>query len=289
MDLLKLESLTGDGVISRLLYREEVTSTNDMIMEIARQGYPEKALALCEIQTAGRGRKGRHWESPAGSGIWMSLLLHPQRKDLLLSSITLLAALAITRSINEELLEMGFADSSQTLRNNADTKTSSSSILNAQIKWPNDVIVGSKKVCGILTEMISDGTNNNIIVGIGINVNQTAFPEELLEKGISLAMATGRQWNRESLVVRVIKHLVLLEDEFENVGDLSPFLEEYNSLLISKDKEVVLTADNIDFPDNPYTARGITKTGALIVEDKMGKSHDISFGEVSVRGLLGYV
>ena len=79
------------------------------------------------------------------------------------------------------------------------------------------------------------------------------------------------------------------EDEFENVGDLSPFLEEYNSLLISKDKEVVLTADNIDFPDNPYTARGITKTGALIVEDKMGKSHDISFGEVSVRGLLGYV
>lgn len=289
MDLLKLESLTGDGVISRLLYREEVTSTNDMIMEIARQGYPEKALALCEIQTAGRGRKGRRWESPAGSGIWMSLLLHPQRKDLLLSSITLLAALAITRSINEELLEMGLADSSQTLCNNTGTKTSSSSILNAQIKWPNDVIVGSKKVCGILTEMISDGTNNNIIVGIGINVNQTAFPEELLEKGISLAMATGRQWNRESLVVRVIKHLVLLEDEFENVGDLSPFLEEYNSLLISKDKEVVLTADNIDFPDNPYTARGITKTGALIVEDKMGKAHDISFGEVSVRGLLGYV
>ncbi len=281
-----LKCLISNGTIDNLIYKEKTTSTNDIEKEIAAKGFTGKSLAVTEIQTNGRGRNGRHWESPEGSGIWMSLLTTPQKNDLCFSSVTLLSALAITRAINAQYSEMLIANS-EVLKN------LHSNDFSAQIKWPNDVIINKKKISGILTEMISTGSSapdsNHIIAGIGINVNTVSFPSEISDKATSLFLETGMLWNRESLIIKVIENLVNAEEIFEKEGSLAPFVNEYNSLLINKDKEVILSSENIVFPDNPYIARGIDNDGSLVVEDSSKNLHSISCGEISVRGVLGYV
>lgn len=263
-----LQALTENHTIDKLICREETTSTNDLAKQLAAEHFQGKALAIAEIQTAGRGRMGRHWESPAGSGIWMSLLFRPSRQDLRLSSVTLLAALAIASALNS-------------CPGNSEDAIG--------IKWPNDVILHGKKLSGILTEMITEGTENYIISGIGINVNTASFPPELQDKATSLYLETGKTFHREPLAIRIIENLVSYEADFEKDRNLERFVPLYDSLLVSKDREVVLSAANLDFPDNPYIARGIDRDGALIVEDRHHRRTAISSGEISVRGVLGYV
>lgn len=262
----ELETLVSEGLLDRVICREQVTSTNDVAKELVREGFNGTALIISEIQTAGRGRMGRHWESPAGTGIWMSLVYRAAGTVEKLSSVTLLSALAIAEAVNQK-----------------DPGTE------ARIKWPNDVILNRRKVSGILTEMISDGKSNYIIPGIGINVNTESFPPELAEKATSLYLATGRKWERESLAVSIVRRLVIYTWEFEKIGELGFVQKSYNHLLINRDQKVNLTTENISFPDNPYTVRGIDQNGCLLVEDRTGHIHSISTGEVSVRGLLGYV
>jgi BirA family biotin operon repressor/biotin-[acetyl-CoA-carboxylase] ligase len=265
MNETKLQTLTKNHIIDRLIYREEVTSTNTVAKEQIGTNEFASTLVIAEIQTAGKGRMGRSWSSPYGTGIWMSLLLKPVQDSAVLSRITLISALAIANGIRDI------------------------SGLEAQIKWPNDVILGSRKVCGILTEMVSDGRNNYVIPGIGINVNTREFPPELGKKATSVYLETGRECSREDLVVSVITHFMKAYHQFEQQGDLSFLLEDYNRLLINRGREVLLTDANGSFPDNPYTALRINAEGSLIVADRNGTLHEVSCGEVSVRGLLGYV
>ena len=281
IDESALRILTDSGMTDRIIAVEETGSTNDIAKQLMAGGFTGTALIIAECQTAGRGRLGRSWASPAGTGIWMSYLdtelVSTPSEHFNPACITLLAGLSVAETVNE------YTSSVMTGRKAEDT------LFHAGIKWPNDVVVNGKKLCGILTELVTEADKNSLIVGIGINTGQNSFPPELSDKATSYYLETGIFPEREIIIRRVIEKLRDYCISYKIAGSLSFVSDRYNRLMISKDKEVVLTAANGEFADNPYFARGITETGDLIVENRYGKMQSIRSGEVSVRGMLGYV
>ncbi|MBQ1326618.1 MAG: biotin--[Eubacterium sp.] len=266
MDISILNDLIPDSLNS-IKYLKEVDSTNNYAKKLVLEDNDISLplLVTTDDQTQGKGRMGRIWKSEPGQNIAMSILLKAPESLTGYSSVTLLSALAVVKAINDV------------------------TSLSCLIKWPNDVIFQSKKVCGILTEMISMGSANYIIVGIGINANSTSFPEEIKDKATSIKLASEKDVSREELITNTVRYFIDYYNKFVEIKDLSFIIDEYNSLLISKDKEVILSSDNIPFPDNPYISRGIDHNGGLIVESKDKKMITVTSGEVSVRGVLGYV
>lgn len=265
MDISILNSLLYSSVNS-IRYLEEVDSTNNYAKSLALDNIDHHLpiLITTNDQTKGKGRMGRVWKSEPGENIAMSLLLKAPEGLSNYSSTTLLSALAVVKAIKDI------------------------ASLSCLIKWPNDVIYDTKKICGILTEMLSIGNSNYIIVGIGINTNSKLFPAEIKDKATSLYLATGKKISREELIAKTINNFMTYYNDFVKIKDLSFIQNEYNSLLISKDKEVILSSDNVPFPDNPYISRGVDPNGGLVVESKNGQIFSITSGEVSVRGVLGY-
>lgn len=261
--------LPEDGMCQRVTCLETVDSTNSYAKKLAEQGEPEGTLVVAERQTAGRGRRGRYWESPSGENVFMTLLLRPKLHPSRISGITLLAALALVRAVREMVS------------------------VKVEIKWPNDVVVEGKKICGILTEMSSEENFvHYAVVGIGINVNQHSFSEELREKATSLFLETGEEWNRCALAARTAALFGEYYRRYERDGNLSAFVPEYNQVLANRDREVRvyygMVEDAAREEIRTGIARGIDKDGALLVEID-GKEERIVSGEVSVRGLYGYV
>jgi BirA family transcriptional regulator, biotin operon repressor / biotin---[acetyl-CoA-carboxylase] ligase len=167
-------------------YVESTPSTQNIAHQWAKDGAPEGAVVIAEEQVNGRGRMGKTWHSPPRTGIWMSLILRPPISLAEASQLTLLASVGVQEAISKET--------------NLPTK----------IKWPNDILVQGKKVCGILTEIRGEQDRiHYVIMGIGMNVNTEAkdFPEELANVGTSLAMETGRKIHRASLVAVLLKEL----------------------------------------------------------------------------------
>ena len=246
-----------------------IDSTNTKAKQLAELGEAEGMLVTAEKQTAGKGRRGRSWESEPGVGIWMTLLLRPSILPVKVSGLTLLAALALVRAIKDVCR------------------------LDAQIKWPNDVILAKKKICGILTEMSSEENFvHYVVVGIGINANMASFSREVEETATSIYLQSGKKINRAELAAAWIQSFCEYYGQFVKRQDLSFVTEEYNSVLANKDKEVRVyygmagqtSLENTDVG----IARGIDRDGALLV-DMEGQRKRIVSGEVSVRGLHGYV
>lgn len=264
-----LRSLTEKGLVDKIVSVEETTSTNDMAKKCVRDGYKGTALFVSELQTAGRGRLGRSWSSPSGTGIWMSYLIAGISDGIENISVnTLITGLAVAEALNEYAAETG-------------------NVLPCRIKWPNDIVVGGRKICGILCEFITEGTGGSLIIGIGINTGQQSFPGELADKGTSYYIETGSLPQREMIINKIIEKLARTAPCRDlSAGDA---IKRYSDLMVNLDKEVILTSMNGDFPDNPYIARGITGQGDLVVEDKYGRQSKVTSGEVSVRGVLGYI
>ena len=224
---------------------------------------------MADEQTNGKGRRGRKWCSKKGANIFMTLLIRPKTEPKHLSGITLLAAMSVTGAIKDVC--------------GADTK----------IKWPNDIVLEKKKICGILTEMSSEMNYvNYAVIGIGINVNDDDIPDELRKNASSIYLETGKMTNRNKLTAKVVEKFDEYYKKFLETNDLSQVVDKYNSMLISMDSEVKVLygmAETAD-PKEEETgiARGIDKDGALLVETKDGIKSIVS-GEVSVRGLYGYV
>jgi BirA family biotin operon repressor/biotin-[acetyl-CoA-carboxylase] ligase len=154
------------------------------------------------------------------------------------------------------------------------------------IKWPNDIVLNQKKICGILTEMQLKGTEiDYVVVGIGINVNNQDFPEEISHIASSLSLELGKEIDRELLITEVWKQFAVYYNRFLQTKDISLFKEEYENVLVNKNKRVKV----LD-PLGEYIgiADGVTKIGELIV-DTEGEKRYVSSGEVSVRGIYGYV
>ena len=239
----------------------ETDSTNLWIKRLAKEGAPEGTLALAEFQSAGRGRLGRSWEVPEGTSVMMSILLRPKFEPQYAPMLTLVMGMAVAKAVKK----LGF---------------------DASIKWPNDVVVSHKKICGILTEMgVRDGKIDYAVIGVGINVNIREFPEEMADKATSLYLESGREFDRSQIPGLVMEAFEEYYEKFAATCDLSGLKEEYESILANYNQPVRVLAKE------PYegVARGITDGGELLVEKTDGTIIAVSAGEVSVRGLYSYV
>lgn len=248
-----------------ILYYDVTDSTNLRIKQAGDEGAPHGTLAVADRQTAGRGRRGRTWESPAGSSIYMSILLRPEIAPNKASMLTLVMALSVVEGIQE------------CIGNDRDI----------QIKWPNDIIINGKKLAGILTEMSSQiDYINHVTVGVGINVNMTEFPEEIADTATSLRLECGHTVKRASLIAAVMERLEENYEIFLETEDLSGLLGRYSALLVNRDRDVLIIGQKEKYQAH---AIGIDNTGELIVRREDGTLEKIYAGEVSVRGVYGYV
>lgn len=252
-----------DWVAKEVLYFDTIDSTNTKAQELAEKGYPSGTLVVADKQDSGKGRRGRSWVSPSGTGIFMTLMIKPDINPNNASMLTLVAALAVAKAITSVTGE------------------------EAMIKWPNDIVVNSKKVCGILTEMNAQFDYiNNIVVGIGINVHNESFPEEISQMASSLMIeAGGKRFHRAQIIAETMSYFEQYYDTFLKTQDLSALVREYDELLVNRNKSV-----RVLDPKEPFDgkAMGITPKGELIV-DTWESRKLVSSGEVSVRGIYGYV
>lgn len=267
------ENLTSHEILSRLetkwcgrqvVVRKETVSTNDEAMYMASENdRGDGFLVVAEHQTGGKGRRGRVWESPKGTTISMSLILKPLIMPDRAPMITLVMALAVADVMQKQ------------------------TDLDVKIKWPNDVLINKKKVCGILTEMSCDNNKvNHVVVGVGINVNVNQFPEEIASTATSMLIEKGNRFGRADIIISIMDHFEYYYEMFAQSGDLSDLVDLYDSYLINKNTEV-----RVLDPKGEYngTAEGINDFGELIIQKEDGSFVRVDSGEVSVRGVYGYV
>lgn len=247
-----------------IFYFDTLDSTNLKAKELAANEQKEGTVVIAEEQTNGRGRLGRSWSSPKKKGIWMSIILTPEIEPTDAAKVTQVAAAAVWKGIND-----------------VGVKT--------QIKWPNDIVLNGKKVCGVLTEMSGELNRlNYLVVGIGINANMSDedFPEEIRGLATSLKIELNKEVERKELIGRILNNFEELYEELirNNSIDKSIKICVENSALIGKDVRLILKGK-----EEEAKAIDISKEGELIIQDKNGDISKIISGEVSVRGLYGYV
>ena len=244
-------------------FYETINSTNLRAKLDADNGAPEGALIVADMQTAGRGRRGRTWSSPAGVNVYFTLILKPDYTPDKASMVTLVMAMAVTEGIRETCgVEAG-------------------------IKWPNDIVVNGKKVCGILTEMsVEKDFIHYVVIGDGINVGLQEFAPEIADVATSLQAECGRKVPKATLVANIMKAFEKYYDRFREKTDLSGLTKSYNAMLVNRGREV-----RVLDPKGEYcgVSGGINDAGELLVELPDGRVENVYAGEVSVRGIYGYV
>jgi BirA family biotin operon repressor/biotin-[acetyl-CoA-carboxylase] ligase len=257
LDTPSLQRLLTTQVFGHTLYvLPSTTSTNDILKDLAQQGAPEGTAVVAEHQTQGRGRHGRAFASPAGVGIYVSILMRPQIDAHRLPQLTLVSAVATAEALTEY------------------------SALPVHLKWPNDVEIHSKKVAGILCEaVLHPGASPVVIIGIGINVNTALehFPPELHQHVTSLALAAGHTWARLPLLAILLAHLERLYQALQQ-GDITSIRQRwlhYGGQIIGL---------QVRFAPEPSTGVGtvvdLDEDGALLVRNAAGVRHRLVAGEV---------
>lgn len=246
-----------------LHFYQELGSTNIQAKLEAEDGAAEGTLVMADMQTAGRGRRGRAWSSPAGVNLYFTLILKPSYGAEQASGVTLVMALAVAAGIRE------------------------ASGVRAEIKWPNDIVVNGRKVCGILTEMsVERNVIRYVVIGVGVNVGLQEFPREVAGTATSLQAECGREVSRDRLAENIMAAFEKYYESYLLQGDLSGVLAEYDSLLVNRGEKV-----RVLDPKGEYQglALGINARGELLVEREDGTVAAVYAGEVSVRGIYGYV
>ncbi len=255
-----------------VIYEEKTGSTNDDIMRLADKGACEGTLAVASLQTAGKGRRGRTWVSPDEGNVYMSILLRPHIPVAEAPMMTLIMALAVYEAMQAqhypEKVRFG-------------------------IKWPNDLVVSVdkgpyKKFVGILTEMrLEDAEIKDVTIGIGLNLNMETVDPTLAQTATTLRLAVGRKVNRAQIAADCWNCFERDYEEYLAAGSLQPLLDRYCSASVNLGRMV-----RVLDPRGEYTgmAREVTPEGELVValEDGSGERR-VGTGEVSVRGVMGYV
>lgn len=250
-------------------FYENLGSTNVQAKLLAEEGAPEGALVVAEMQTAGRGRRGRDWESPANTNVYFTLILRPDFSPDKASMLTLVMGMAVAEGIRKTLPEKVIRMSPP------------------GIKWPNDLVVNGKKICGILTEMSMERDYiQYLVIGVGINVGKQDYGPELAQKATNLETEYGVPVSRSILIANVMEAFEEKYDCFLKSQDMTEQAEEYNAMVVNRDREV-----GVLDPKGEYRgiARGINAAGELLVEMPDGSIREVYAGEVSVRGIYGYV
>lgn len=251
-----------------VIYREEIPSTNTLLKELARAGAPAGSVAVCDFQSAGRGRLQRVWQAAAGETLPVSLLLKPRLTPEQIPLCTLGAAVAAAQAIEQVCPE-----------------------LRAGIKWPNDVVLSGRKCVGILCEGAFDPEGRLcVIMGVGFNGNQRVFPPELAASATSLFLEKQRQDpDAEPVILRELLTAFLeaaekAADRLEE-GGLPAILPEYRARSVTIGSAVRVIAPTEEYIGQ---AEGMDASGSLLVRDGSGVLRTVVCGDVSVRGLMGY-
>ena len=245
-----------------VVHYKEVDSTNAEARRLSVEGAESGLVVTAKKQTAGKGRRGRSWESPADENLYFSVLLKPTIAPEKAPMLTLVMAYSVAKALQKEDIQV-------------------------LIKWPNDLVLSGQKVCGILTEMNLSGTQvEDVIVGVGLNVNTMKFPDELEDKATSLRKETLRELECGELLQLILKEFDKQYQRFLENQNLEFLQEDYNAMLINRDREVMVLE-----PGKEYLAKalGINKFGELLVQKEDGSTEAVFAGEVSVRGIYGYV
>jgi BirA family biotin operon repressor/biotin-[acetyl-CoA-carboxylase] ligase len=238
-------------------YEETVTSTQEIAHQLAAKGADEGTLVVADEQTGGRGRLGRPWHSPKGTGISASLILRPNIPPQAAPQLTLLTAVGVVKGIQEACG------------------------LDCEIKWPNDILVGGRKLVGILTELVADPDRiHSVIVGMGMNVNtkRTDFPAELREKATSICVETGKEIDRAELLQRILEQTEILYQDYLQEGfRFVKLLWESRAASLGN----VIRARTLQ-GTLVGRAMGLSDDGFLILEDASGKRHEISSADIEL-------
>jgi len=244
---------------------QSIDSTNNRARELALEGADEGTLIIAETQLEGRGRLGRNWVSPKGKGIWMSLILRPNLPPDQAPRITAMAAVAVRKALNK------------------------ATGLNIGIKWPNDIIIDGKKVCGILTEMHADIDRiHYVVVGIGINVNMTQedFPTDISSTATALRIALNRWVDRRQIIALVMEEIEEIYFKYLETRDFKQILDLCRQYSITLNRPVKVIGRDTTFEG---FAIDFDEDGSLLVKKEDGIIVKVMSGDVSVRGRHGYV
>jgi BirA family biotin operon repressor/biotin-[acetyl-CoA-carboxylase] ligase len=252
------DSLCTKRLGRTILFSREVDSTNKWAKELTMYGACEGTVVIAETQTRGRGRLGREWVSPTG-GLWFSLILRPKLRPAEAVKLTFAAGLAVTKVLREMFG------------------------LKSETKWPNDVLVNGRKICGILTEMNTTGeTVNFVVVGVGVNANfdvEKALPEQLKKVATSLENELGRKVQLEELFGGLLERLENLYELFTKKG-FNPVLEEWKNYagFLGYQVEVISPTEKLS-----GLALDVDHDGALVLRLEDGTMRRIFVGDVSLR------
>ena len=237
---------------------EQTTSTNDVIEKLARDGVKEGAVVFAESQTSGRGRLGRKWISPERRGLWFSILLRPDLRPQETTQLTVASATALRRAIEME------------------TK------LKPEIKWPNDILLGGKKVAGILTELSAELDRvKHVILGIGVDVNLGAgeFPAELKKTATSLKIESGKMISRAELAAAVLREL---DEDYSRVcsGNFAAVADEWEENCATIGRNVTVQTGDRKIRGR---AESLDDAGALLLRTEHGRLEPITGGDVTLE------
>ena len=242
----------GTSRLGPIIRLAEVDSTNRYLLDAARAGEASGTVVVADHQSAGRGRLGRTWEAPVGASLLMSILLRPEiAPDITIASVHLLTMAAGLAMVDAVEAVAGFAPI---------------------LKWPNDLLVGDRKLCGMLTESeISDGSLRCVVVGIGVNVQWSDFPAELVETATACNLVAGRDISRDELLDEFLARYSLL------LNDLNSVLSNYRERLGTLNTRVRIELAGEAFEG---TAEGVTDDGSLEVRTDGGALRFITAGDV---------
>ena len=251
---------------------DKIDSTNEYAKRAAKNGAEHWTVIRAKEQSAGKGRLGRTFMSEENAGIYMSILLKPDITPDMASRLTLVAAVAVRKALLRICK------------------------LECFIKWPNDIVADGRKVCGILTEMsTAQGRINYVVVGIGVNVTNKFFEEELSQVATSVYMLTGKEYDKDVLSEAILMEFEDYYKKYTEAGGMKAIKPEYDKYLGNIDKEVRVIDGSREIRG---ICRGIGEDGELLVEVKDNQSGEnneaphiekIISGEVSLRGVYGYV
>ncbi len=233
---------------------DAIASTNDLAKELGGRGAPEGTLVVAEAQQAGRGRLGRQWESPPSVGLYVSLLLRPSLPPTEMPQITLTTAVAAVRALKR------------------------AAGLTPGIKWPNDLLVDGKKVGGILTEMETESDQiRYLVLGWGLNVNNSGFPPELTPIATSLFLATGRAFSRVTILQAWLEEFEGLYERFLT-RDFPGILTEWKEHAVTLGREVRVRQGAREIYGR---AVNVDVDGALLLEQRGGELVRVTSGEIA--------